>query len=73
MSEARLGWRLPRVFAHRCGGALAPENSLAGLRIAARLGLAAVKLGVMLSADGSPWLLHDGDAGTDHRRRRARL
>ncbi len=55
----RLGWRLPRVFAHRCGGALAPENTLAGLRVAARLGLRAVEFDVMLSADGSPWLLHD--------------
>ena len=59
MSGARLGWRLPRVFAHRCGGALAPENTLAGLRIAARLGITAVEFDVMLSADGSPWLLHD--------------
>jgi glycerophosphoryl diester phosphodiesterase len=55
----RLGWRLPRVFAHRCGGALAPENTLAGLRIAARLGVRAVEFDVMLSADGSPWLIHD--------------
>ncbi len=59
MITARLGWRLPRVFAHRCGGALAPENTLAGLRIAARLGITAVEFDVMLSADGSPWLLHD--------------
>jgi len=55
----RLGWALPRVFAHRCGGALAPENTLAGLRIAARMGVQAVEFDVMLSADGSPWLLHD--------------
>jgi glycerophosphoryl diester phosphodiesterase len=55
----RLGWSLPRVFAHRCGGALAPENTLAGLRVAARLGLRAVEFDVMLSADASPWLLHD--------------
>jgi len=55
----RLGWSLPRVFAHRCGGALAPENTLAGLRIAARMGVRAVEFDVMLSADGSPWLLHD--------------
>jgi glycerophosphoryl diester phosphodiesterase len=55
----QLGWRLPRVFAHRCGGALAPENTLAGLRIAARLGVRAVEFDVRLSADGSPWLLHD--------------
>jgi glycerophosphoryl diester phosphodiesterase len=59
VSRPRLGWSLPRVFAHRCGGALAPENSLAGLRIAARLGVRAVEFDVMLSADASPWLLHD--------------
>jgi glycerophosphoryl diester phosphodiesterase len=52
-------WALPRVFAHRCGGALAPENSLSGLRIAAALGCRAVEFDVMLSADGSPWLIHD--------------
>ena len=52
-------WGLPRVFAHRCGGALAPENTLAGLRIAAALGFGAVEFDVMLSADGSPWLIHD--------------
>ncbi|WP_291991572.1 glycerophosphodiester phosphodiesterase [Candidatus Accumulibacter sp. ACC003] len=59
MIRPRLGWSLPRVFAHRCGGALAPENTLAGLRIAARLGVRAVEFDVMLSADGSPWLIHD--------------
>ena len=52
-------WVLPRVFAHRCGGALAPENTLAGLRIAQALGFGAVEFDVMLSADGSPWLIHD--------------
>ncbi len=52
-------WLLPRVFAHRCGGALAPENTLAGLRIAAAMGFGAVEFDVMLSADGSPWLIHD--------------
>ena len=59
MIRPRLGWSLPRVFAHRCGGALAPENSLSGLRIAAMLGVRAVEFDVMLSADGSPWLIHD--------------
>ena len=53
------GWSLPRVFAHRCGGALAPENSLAGLRIAAAMGVRAVEFDVMLSADATPWLIHD--------------
>ncbi|MBK7423150.1 MAG: glycerophosphodiester phosphodiesterase [Propionivibrio sp.] len=52
-------WPLPSVFAHRCGGALAPENTLAGLRIAASMGVQAVEFDVMLSADGSPWLIHD--------------
>lgn len=50
---------LPRVIAHRCGGALAPENTLAGLRIAAVLGLRAVEFDVMLSADGTPVVIHD--------------
>ena len=63
------GWPLPRVFAHRCGGALAPENTLAGLRLAAQLGCRAVEFDVMLSADGSPWLIHDEtlDRTTDGR------
>lgn len=49
----------PRVIAHRCGGALAPENTLAGLRIAARLGCRGVEFDAMLSADGVPVLIHD--------------
>lgn len=49
----------PRIIVHRCGGALAPENSLAGLRIAARLGCRGVEFDVMLSADGVPLLIHD--------------
>lgn len=52
-------WRYPRIIAHRCGGALAPENTLAGLRLAARLGFRAVEFDVMLSADGAPFLIHD--------------
>lgn len=59
MTRSAPGWQLPRVFAHRCGGALAPENTLAGLRLAAQLGCRAVEFDVMLSADGSPWLIHD--------------
>lgn len=54
-----ISWRYPRVVAHRCGGALAPENTLAGLRIAARLGVKAVEFDAMLSADGVPVLIHD--------------
>jgi glycerophosphoryl diester phosphodiesterase len=50
---------LPRWFAHRGGGSLAPENTLAGIRLAARLGYKAVEFDVMLSADGTPVLIHD--------------
>ncbi len=49
----------PRIIAHRCGGLLAPENSLAGLRTSADLGCRAVEFDVMLSADGEPVLMHD--------------
>ncbi|MDX9707733.1 MAG: glycerophosphodiester phosphodiesterase [Azospira sp.] len=50
---------LPRFIAHRCGGALAPENTLAGLRAAAAHGFRAVEFDVMLSAEGTPVLIHD--------------
>ena len=49
----------PRIIAHRCGGALAPENTLAGLRLAARLGCCGVEFDAMLAADGIPVLIHD--------------
>ena len=50
---------LPRWFAHRGGGALLPENTLAGIHLAARLGYRAVEFDVMLSRDGTPILIHD--------------
>jgi glycerophosphoryl diester phosphodiesterase len=49
----------PRIIAHRCGGALAPENTLAGLHIAKRLGCRGVEFDVMQTADGVPVLIHD--------------
>jgi glycerophosphoryl diester phosphodiesterase len=49
----------PRIIAHRCGGALAPENSLAGLTAAARIGCRGVEFDTMLAADGMPVLMHD--------------
>lgn len=52
-------WTYPKFIAHRCGGALMPENTLAGLRLAARLGFRAVEFDVMLSADGIPMIIHD--------------
>ena len=50
---------LPRWIAHRGGGSLAPENTLAGIRVAARLGFKAVEFDVMLSGNGTPVLIHD--------------
>lgn len=52
-------WPLPRVLAHRCGGQLAPENTLAGLDAAAACGCRGVEFDVMLSADGQAVLIHD--------------
>lgn len=49
----------PRIIAHRCGGALAPENSLAGLEAAAQVGCRAVEFDVMLTRDNVPILMHD--------------
>jgi glycerophosphoryl diester phosphodiesterase len=52
-------WPHPRILAHRGGGALAPENTLAGLRKAAQLGFGGVEFDVMLSADAVPVIIHD--------------
>lgn len=52
-------WPLARVLAHRCGGALAPENTLAGLAAAAALHCGGVEFDVMLSGSGSSVLIHD--------------
>ena len=54
-----MSWPYPQVIVHRLGGALAPENTLAGLEVAARLGFKAVEFDVMLSADGVPMVIHE--------------
>ncbi len=58
MASTALQWPWPRVFAHRCGGALAPENTLVGLNVAARYGCG-VEFDVMLSADDTLFVIHD--------------
>ncbi len=50
---------LPRVMGHRGAAGAAPENTLAGLRAAAALGMTWVEFDVMLSGDGVPVLFHD--------------
>jgi glycerophosphoryl diester phosphodiesterase len=48
-----------RVFAHRGGSALAPENTLAAFEIGLRAGADGLELDVQLSADGVPVVVHD--------------
>lgn len=57
--NSRASWPYPRVVAHRGGGTLAPENTLAALDEGARLGHGMVEFDVKLSADGITFLLHD--------------
>lgn len=52
-------WPYPRVIAHRGGGSLAPENTLAAIRTGAQRGFAGVEFDVMLSRDSVPVLVHD--------------
>ena len=52
-------WQYPRFCAHRGAGMLAPENTLAALRLGHAHGYRMVEIDVKLSADGVPFLLHD--------------
>ena len=52
-------WPYPRLIAHRGGGSLAPENTLASIRMGQSLGYRAHEFDVKLSLDGVPLLLHD--------------
>jgi glycerophosphoryl diester phosphodiesterase len=52
-------WPYPRVLAHRGGGILAPENTLAGLRCGLAHGFRAIEYDVMLARDGVPVVMHD--------------
>jgi glycerophosphoryl diester phosphodiesterase len=62
-----LAWPYPRVLAHRGGGAFAPENTIAAIRIGCERGFRAIEFDVTLSADGEPVLMHDAtlDRTTD--------
>jgi glycerophosphoryl diester phosphodiesterase len=54
-----MGWPYPRIVAHRGGGRLAPENTLAALRFGASLGFRGAEFDVMLAGDGTAVLIHD--------------
>jgi glycerophosphoryl diester phosphodiesterase len=47
------------VLAHRGGGTLAPENTLAAIRAGRARGFRGVEFDAMLAADGVPVLMHD--------------
>ncbi|NHZ89559.1 glycerophosphodiester phosphodiesterase [Massilia sp. CCM 8733] len=52
-------WNYPKFLAHRGGGKLAPENTIAGLRCGFAHGFRAVEFDVMLARDGVPVVMHD--------------
>jgi len=59
MMSALPPWPYPRRCAHRGAGKLAPENTLASLRLGHSHGYRMAEIDVKLSADGVPFLLHD--------------
>ncbi len=63
VSTGVAGWPYERVVAHRGGGTIAPENTLAGMRAAAEHGLRAVEFDVMMAGDRVPVLMHDPQLG----------
>src|SRR5713101_6245429 len=56
-------WPYPKVVAHRGGGVLAPENTLAAMQFGLDYGFHAVEFDVMLAKDGVPVLMHDAVFG----------
>src|SRR5580765_8232734 len=53
----------PRVFAHRGGAALGPENTMAAFDHAVELGADGLELDVRLSLDGQVVVHHDATLG----------
>ncbi len=56
-------WPYARVIAHRGGGTLAPENTLAAIRVGLEHGFRAVEFDAMLPRDDVPILMHDPNVG----------
>jgi len=54
-----MSWPYPLFCAHRGAGKLAPENTLASLRLGYDHGYRMAEIDVKLSADGVAFLLHD--------------
>ncbi|GGI53972.1 glycerophosphodiester phosphodiesterase [Oxalicibacterium solurbis] len=56
-------WPYPKIVAHRGGGTLAPENTIAAMRCGLNHGFRAVEFDVMLAKDGVPVVMHDPEFG----------
>lgn len=52
-------WSYPQWIAHRGGGKLAPENTIAAFKAGQYYGFDMAEFDVKISADGIPFLLHD--------------
>lgn len=56
-------WPYPKIIAHRGGGSLAPENTLAGFQCGFNHGFRAVEFDVMLTRDLVAVVIHDETLG----------
>lgn len=56
-------WPYPNIIAHRGGGSLAPENTLAAFQCGFSHGFKAVEFDVMLTKDRVPVVIHDERLG----------
>lgn len=56
-------WPYPKIIAHRGGGSLAPENTLAAFQCGLNHGFQAVEFDVMLTKDLIPVVVHDETLG----------
>ena len=52
-------WPYPHIVAHRGGGKLAPENTLAAIDVGAKWGHTIIEFDAKLSQDKQIFLLHD--------------
>lgn len=59
MISAHAPWPYPTLFAHRGGGSLAPENTLAAIEVGIAHNFTAVEFDVKLSRDHIALLMHD--------------
>jgi len=56
-------WPYPNVIAHRGGGSLAPENTMAAFQCGLNCGFHAMEFDVMLTKDNVPAVIHDEQLG----------